>query len=299
MKKLIYFSRNRVLFTLFFITLFTQCKEENNWANKTILVTAPVIYNERLSNQINHTGMKALPFPVLTTNLIDQNAEVDSILLNLDRYDWISLTSRNAIKAYIKRAGELDIPLSQLQAQNYCAIGEDQELLRSFGLESIIENEESSPKGIVQAIKKMDGEGKRIAVFVPQVIGFAEPNVIPNFIQDLQDIGLNVTRVNAYTTSICHPDNETKILHKIKNGSIDLIAFTSTGEIKAILSLIGGSEKLKNTPIACFGPYTYKNARKLGLEPTFMAKDFSSFEGYVDAMTDYFIQESALQTNYE
>lgn len=279
------------IYWLLLLILFTRCQSDNSWANKSILVTAPAIYNERLSTQINATGMKALPFPVIETKLISQNPEIDSILMHLDIYEWISLTSRNAIKAYIKRAGELNIPLEILKQQYYCAIGKDQDLLRSFGLDSIVKNKASNPQGIVEAIKKMDCVDKRIAVFAPQVVGIPESDGMPNFIKELQDIGLKVTRVNAYTTKLHYPDNEKAIIHKVKRGNIDLIAFTSTGEIEAILSLIGGPEKLKNTPIACFGPYTYNNALELGLEPAFMAKDFSSFEGYVDAITDNFAQQ--------
>jgi uroporphyrinogen-III synthase len=148
------FIKFRWIYLLLLPLLFCQCQEKNNWANKSILVTAPAIYNERLSAHINATGMKALSFPVIETTLIDENAEIDSILLHLEHYQWISLTSRNAIKAFIKRAGELNIPLPELQAQHYCAIGKDQELLRSFGLDSIVDNEEASPQGILRSLKK-------------------------------------------------------------------------------------------------------------------------------------------------
>lgn len=295
MKNSNFFSQYKVSFLLLFIVLFSQCQNENNWDNKTILVTAPSIYNERLSTHINSTGMKAIPFPVIETNLIDNNGEIDSILIHLDNFDWISLTSRNAIKAFIKRAGELDIPLKELQEQSYCAIGKDQDLLRSFGLDSIVDNLESSPQGILEALKKLECNKKKIAVFAPLVVGISEPDVIPNYIDSLENAGIIVTKVNAYTTNLCSPDNENNVRYKINKGNIDLIAFTSTGEILALLELVGGSEKLSETAIACFGPYTYKNALKLGLKPSFMAKDFSSFEGYVESMTDYFVKKNSEQ----
>lgn len=280
----------KLTYLLLFLVLFSRCQNDNNWSNKSILVTAPMIYNDRLSSQINATGMKAIPFPVIETALINENPDIDSILLNLDSYDWISLTSRNAIKAFIKRAGELDIPLSQLKRQHYCAIGKDKDLLRSFGLDSILVNNESSPQGIVHSIKQLDCTDKSIAVFIPQVVGMPESDVFPNYIDSLEIAGLRVTKVRAYTTKVCKPSNENTIIHRIKKGNIDLIAFTSTGEIEALLSVVGGPEKLQKTPIACFGPYAYKNAIELGLQPAFMAKDFSSFDGYVNAIVDNFAQ---------
>lgn len=236
--------------------------------------------------------MKAIPFPVLETKIIHENAEIDNVLTHLNHYDWISLTSRNAIKAFIKRAGELDIPLEQLKETHYCAIGKDQELLRSFGLDAIVEIETATPQGIFRAIKKMNCAGKKIAVFAPLVIRMPETNMVPNYIDSLTAAGLQVTRIDAYTTSLCYPERKKILFHKLKKGNIDLIAFTSTGEIEALLSIVGGAEKLAKTPIACFGPHTYNNAIKLGLSPTFMAKNFSSFEGYVEAIIDYFKQTS-------
>jgi uroporphyrinogen-III synthase len=40
--------------------------------------------------------------------------------------------------------------------------------------------------------------------------------------------------------------------------------------------------------ISCFGPYTAANARRMGLVPAVVAKDFSSFDGFADAIAAYF-----------
>lgn len=277
-----YFVATIVILSLFFGGRISNKVDKK----KEIIVTAPAIYNQRLCDIINaDSTLRAIPFPVVETIVTDHNAEIDSVLASIDEYDWIVLPSRNAIKALFERAGERGM-LNRLISLHYCAIGKDQEYLKHFGVKNILENTEASPQGIVKALKS-EKSGK-IAVLVPKVVGMQEPDVVPNFIDSLRSDGWQVRRVDAYTTKVCHSENEADVIQKIKNGQVDLIAFTSTGEIEALLSLVGGKENLSKVTLSCFGPYTYGNAEKLGLKPAFIAEDYSSFQGYVEAIKKYF-----------
>ncbi len=269
------------------VLLFTSCISNGKMRKKQVVVTAPSVYNERLCRLINNDSMlTAVSLPVVETILEGHEAEIDSIINTVSCYDWLAFPSRNAVKALFVRAAVLG-KTEELKTVRYCAIGKDQEYLRHFGVTHILNNSESSPQGIVQALSQTEKPGK-IAVFVPEVQGMPEPDVVPNFIDSLQAIGWHVARVNAYTTKVCITPQTDDVISRIKQGQVDLIAFTSTGEIEALLSIVGGKSNLSKVPIACFGPYTYANAEKLGLKPVFMAKDFSSFEGYVEAMVNYF-----------
>ncbi len=283
-------GRYSVLLFLFVLIIasYIQCKPKVSNDAKPILVTAPSVYNTRLCAELNKMHLTTLSFPVIETELLTDDKIMDDALQNLASYDYIALPSRNAIKSYFKNAHKLNIPLHVLQEKQYCAIGKDQEYLRSFGISSIIKNQEPSPQGIVNALRQKHCGGQSIAVFAPLVMGIKEPNVIPDFIDSLKQAGMEVEHINAYTTSIYHPEKCDSVLSLIEENNIGLIAFTSTGEIDALLSLLGERSKLKNTPISCFGPYTYNNAIKRGLKPTFMAKDFSSFENYAISINKYF-----------
>jgi len=285
------------LFIAIFSFLNISCVGSKSPKAYKILVTAPTIYNSRLSHLIDQTEgkirCKAIELPMIETNLIENNTAIDSVLLHLNDYSWIALTSRNAIKAYFQRADELGLKRTDLKDQTYCAIGKDQDYLKSFGMDKVLTNKEPSPQGIVNTLKGISHTAKRIAVLCPQVIGLTEPNVVPNFLDSLRSLKLQVTRINAYTTSIHHSEKTEKVMKELEDGSIDMIAFTSSAEVEGLLSIIHEKKSiLKNVNIACFGPYTRDNAIRLGLHPCLTSSNFSSFDHYVKAITNFFNKES-------
>ena len=270
-----------------------DCKAKEATKQLTILVTAPAIYNSRLSNLIDRVDdgikYKAIKFPVIETKLIENNTAIDRVLLHLKDFSWIALPSRNAIKAYFQRANELGINEADLTDCCYCAIGKDQEYLRSFGIKNILTNTEPSPQGIVNTLRTFSHANKRIAVLCPKVIGLSEPDVVPNFLDSLRSLKLRVSKIDAYTTSIHHSKDAEKIVERLRTGDIDMIAFTSSAEIEGLLSIIHQDKSiLQHVNIACFGPYTRNNAIRLGLHPCLTASNFSSFEHYIEAITNFY-----------
>lgn len=263
------------------------CSDTYTLAHKTILVTAPEIYNGRLTSLIENANGDAIAFPIIETAIIEHNSNLDHVLDSLDSYRAIVLPSRNAIKAFINRAGELGISTSDLNKGKYYAIGKDEDMLRDHNITSVVEILAPSPDGIFQSIKTKAYRDGRVAVLVPRVVGMPEPNVIPDFLDSLNTLPIQVERIEAYITAASKPQNYTDVYAKMSNNEIDLIVFTSTGEIQAMQAFFN-KEILDNCTIACFGPYTYNNAQVLGLKPAFMAKDYSKFEGFVEAMIEYY-----------
>jgi uroporphyrinogen-III synthase len=66
---------------------------------------------------------------------------------------------------------------------------------------------------------------------------------------------------------------------------IDVIAFSSTAEVESFLTMVNSQSDYERSIIACFGPYTTANARKLGVNVCIVAKDYSLFEGFAEAMS--------------
>lgn len=66
------------------------------------------------------------------------------------------------------------------------------------------------------------------------------------------------------------------------------MAFTSSAEIEVLLQHIKNEDILNNVSIACFGPYTSAFAQKKGLNVSIVAKDFSSFTGFLAAIESFF-----------
>jgi len=74
----------------------------------------------------------------------------------------------------------------------------------------------------------------------------------------------------------------------IRQGIIDVIAFSSTAEVASFLTMVNSQSDYERCIIACFGPYTTANARKLGMNVSIVSRDYSSFEGFAEAIATFF-----------
>ncbi|TAF10957.1 MAG: uroporphyrinogen-III synthase [Nostocales cyanobacterium] len=256
---------------------------------KRILVTAPRNYAYRLCEEIIKQGGIPVIMPTIETCLLSDYTELDNSLNNLEQFNWIIFTSRNGIMAFFQRLHNLNIPLSRLQNSRLCALGKDSEILLSLGGRVDLVPQEPSPAGIVAELSKIPNiYNQTVLVPAPEVVGLPEPNVIPNLINDLNKLGMQVTRLPTYMTQNVDKNIYQVELNLIRQGMIDMIAFTSTAEVESFLRMFDSKSDYENSIIACFGPYTAANTESLGVEVSIVSKDYSSFAGFTAAMADFF-----------
>ncbi|NNJ13548.1 uroporphyrinogen-III synthase [Chloroflexales bacterium ZM16-3] len=263
--------------------------EQQPLFGRRVVVTAPRNYALRFAESLLARGGLPVLMPTIETALLPDYAELDSCLLRRERFDWIAFTSRNGIEALLHRCDQLGLPAAALSDCRLAAIGRDAERLVSLGLRVDLVPGEPSPRGIVAELATLTATpGQSILVPAPAVEGTPEPDVIPNFVADLQAIGMRVTRVPAYHTRLLDRARYTAELDLIRRGLIDAIAFSSAAEVAGFLGMVDTPDDYRRCVISCFGPYTAANARRMGFEPAVVAKDFSSFDGFADAIAAYF-----------
>ncbi len=256
--------------------------------NKRILITAPRNYISRFATEIINYGGLPIIMPTIETCYLSSYEKLDYCLKNITQFNYIAFTSRNGINGVISRIETLNIPLSCFDNCQLIAIGKDAERLEEMGLNVAIIPEEPSPQGIVSELAKIPNiEQQSILVPIPQVMGISEPDIIPNFITALETLGMKITPVYAYKTRCLEASLYNIEIELIKQGQIDVIAFSSTAEIESFLQLVQNTQLSKKCLIACFGPYTAGNAKKLGLTVDIVGKDYHSFTGFVETMADY------------
>ncbi|MBW4672508.1 MAG: uroporphyrinogen-III synthase [Desmonostoc geniculatum HA4340-LM1] len=257
--------------------------------NKRILVTAPRNYAYRLSEQIIKKGGLPVLMPTIETCHLSNYTQLDTALSHIKEFDWIIFTSRNGITAFFHRMNDLDIPVSVLKNCQLCALGKDSESLLSFSGKVDLIPRESSPSGIVAELSKLRQiHEKKVLIPAPEVVGLPEPNVIPNLITDLENLGIEVTRVPTYVTQGLDKNMYSIELNLIRQGNINVIAFSSTAEIESFLRMVNSPRDYGDCAIACFGPYTAANAQKLGVNVSIVSEDYSSFEGFAEAIAKFF-----------
>lgn len=257
---------------------------------KRIIVTAPRNYAARLSQHLILQGALPLLMSTIETCYLEDFTELDNALQRIDTFDWIAFTSRNGIEASLQRLQALQMSPSVLNKCSLCAIGQDAEILEKIGINVDFVPTEPSPQGIVNELRKIpDIAELSILVPTPKFVDIPEPNVIPNFVTGLEQLGMKVTSIPSYITRCLDKTLYQEVeLNLMRQGKIDAIAFSSTGEVEAFLSMITSKEDYEQCVIACFGPYTAANAEKLGLNVSIIAQDFSSFAGYAEAIAAFF-----------
>ncbi|MEH2283583.1 MAG: uroporphyrinogen-III synthase [Nostoc sp.] len=277
--------------------MYTQSREINLLTpsrnlplyGKRILVTAPRNYAYRLSEQIIKKGGLPVLMPTIETCYLSNYTKLDAALAHIDEFDWILFTSRNGITAFFHRINDLNIPISVVQKCHLCALGKDAEHLLSFCSQVDLIPTESSPAGIVAELGKLPQiHDQKVLIPAPEVIDLPEPDVVPNLITDLQKLGIEVTRVPTYITQGLDKSIYDIELNMMRQGMIDVIAFSSTAEVESFLTMVNSQSDYEHCVIACFGPYTTANAQKLGMNVSIVSRDYSSFQGFAEAIAEFF-----------
>ncbi|MBE9042564.1 uroporphyrinogen-III synthase [Oscillatoriales cyanobacterium LEGE 11467] len=256
---------------------------------KRILITAPRTYASRLAQQIVDIGGLPILMPTIETCWLEDYTDLDRALQQLDRFNWIAFTSRNGIDAVAERLDRLGLSPSALTNCRSIAIGRDASRLTELGIRADMVPTEPSPHGIAMELSGVaDIASQSILVPVPQVVDLREPNIVPNFIAALENLGMNVTRVPAYTTRRSLPNRYEIELNLVCQGQIDAIAFSSSAEIESFIRTIDSPHDYAGCAIACFGPYTAANAKRLGMQVAIVSEDYSSFAGFARSMAEFF-----------
>ncbi len=256
---------------------------------KTVLYTTPRNYAGKLGRLLIEHGARPVWMPTIYIEPMADYRVFDEVLRERDKYDWIAFTSRNGIDAYLNRMAALGLAPGDVAGLKAAAIGNDAGLLKQAGITPVLVPPTPSPIGMVKEFERRGVGSGTVLVPAPDVIGMEEPRVVPEFIENLEAIGLQTKRVPAYVTARETADLElgTKLLLA---GDIDMIAFTSRGEIESLLLHLGDDRTALNekTVLACFGPITSAGAELRNLRVDVVAEDYSRFEGFVAAMENYY-----------
>ncbi len=255
---------------------------------RRILCCAPRNYAQKLIRLLALHGALPVWMPTIAIEPMDDYTELDEALKNLERFQWVSFTSRNGIEAFFDRLDALGLDLNVLEKTRVSALGNDAKLLEEYGVSVDLLPARASTKGVVEELKRRGQKSGRILLPVPEVYGMAEPPVIPDYVRWLEELGMDVQRVPAYATRRVTGGLEPE-LEMILAGKVDLIAFTSVGEVDSLLFMLDEKrDALAKHTIACFGPVTADGARQRGVHADIVSEQYSSFEFFIEAMERYF-----------
>jgi uroporphyrinogen-III synthase len=262
-----------------------------------VLITAPEGYARRFCTALSETEGNCFPLlsvPMIETVLTADNESIKRLAAHIGLYQYLAFSSRKAIDAlaaYQENSG-FSIP----EKTQCCDIGKYNDYLTErLGICPAFRSEEPSPTGIVRTLSaRPDIRQQRIAVLAPVVTGMKEPDTVPQFIRDLQKIGMTVDRIDAYITRAASSERLEEVCRMICLKQIRCIAFTSATEADVLLKGLvrcglNPSDFPTEVTTAVFGPYTANHIRKSGLRVDFVSPDFESFKGFALSLSRYLL----------
>jgi len=266
-----------------------QLRETMKWfenrplMGKTIVVTRAREQASDLVNRLAALGAECLECPTIKVMPPDDNKPLEAAVARLSDYDWLVFTSVNGVDFFFKCLFAQGRDVRALHQLRTAVIGPaTAKRLFDFGLKSDIVPESYQAESVVKAFSKENIKGKKI--LIPRAKE-ARP-ILP---VELTKLGAVVDEVTTYHTQAVS-DNADDLVARLKEGSIDLITFTSSSTVTNFHALLPPEsiENLMNSVvIASIGPITADTAKQLGFDVDIIADSYT-IPGLCAAIQQYY-----------
>ncbi len=240
-----------------------------------IVVTRAREQAGQLTEKLRALGAEVIEFPTSEIRPAPDYTALDSAIATLPSYDWLIFTSANGVRFFLERLDRSSFDLRSLGAR-ICAIGPaTRAAVEALHVKVDRIGKEYVAEGLLAAFADDDLSGKRI--LLPRAA--VARDLVP---VELSKRGARVDVVEAYRT--VPPAGAAERAGEIFGGTHepDWITFTSSSTVQNFAGA-AGAEVLRGVRVASIGPITSSAARKLGIEVTVEASEYT-IEGLVAAI---------------
>ena len=235
-------------------------------AGKRVLVTRARHQAGALSSELAKLGAETIEIPAIEILPPLSYGLLDEALRNLQRYEWLVVTSANSVRAIVERCGErcagMGIAPADFAYLKVAAVGRSTaRTLEKAGLRASVVPKEYVAESLLEALP---GElsGNRVLIARAEVAR----DVIPDA---LRRRGAEVDVVEAYRTVVPR-DSVDKIREVFANTSPDAATFTSSSTVTNFFHLLreaGYDRPPDGLRAISIGPVTSATLREFGWEP--------------------------------
>jgi uroporphyrinogen III methyltransferase/synthase len=226
------------------------------------IVTRAADQAGEFTSMLSGRGATVLECP--TINLIPPTdwAEFDIAVEKLAEFNWLVLTSVNAVRFFFQRLHTLGFDARVLGRCKVCAVGpKTAEAIAEHGIRPDLVPPDYKAESIVSEFARMGISGQRI--LFPRADRARE--LIP---RDLEQMGACVTAPVIYRNIL--PERLCpETLLALEKRCVDCITFTSSSTARNMADLLGAdllADMLKGVAVASIGPVTSQTCRDLGLK---------------------------------
>jgi uroporphyrinogen-III synthase len=236
---------------------------------KRVVVTRAAEQNADLVRALRDKGAAPIALPLVAFAPSDHLAEFDQAIRGLPKFDWIFLTSQNALRALEERCQALHQELhSAVGTARVAAVGPaTAEAAKAAGLPVSYVATKHQGMSLAQELASQI-RGKR--VFVPR-----SDRANPDLTRELTRLGAKVEEVVAYKTI---PPEEDALGHvrATLQQPVDAILFFSPSAVRHLQDILGNEKVLELSGRAIFaaiGPVTERALREAKVERVLLAED--------------------------
>ena len=235
-------------------------------AGRTVLIARAAGRAVGLRARLEALGAVVLVAPV-TMTVADGSGQFERVAGVLESYDWVVLTSANAVTYLAERAAGAGVDLERVDMQ-WAAVGPaTARAMEALGLQvGLMPGNDYSAAGLVEAFSALTsddgitGDRRRLSALLPQS-ALASP-----VLEDgLRGLGWSVEVVRLYTTVPCPlPDD---VLETWQAGKIDVVLLAAGSAVRQIAEQVGCH--LEPSPVATGTvPGGNRNRPRWQLEPS-------------------------------
>ncbi len=228
-------------------------------------------------------GATTIEFPTIDVVPPVSWEELDRAIDVVESYDWLILTSANAVRFFFDRLRERGRDVRLLKGVMICAVGpKTAEAIGTYGIKADLVPSEFKAEGVLVALGGKRVKGRKF--LIPRA------KVARELIPDrLRELGAEVTVATAYENVRPAGDME-RVKKLFAEKKIAAVTFTSSSTVNNFVEMLGQKEykKLLNgVAVACIGPVTAKTAEGYGMKVEIMPKDYT-IPALVEEMVGYF-----------
>jgi uroporphyrinogen III methyltransferase / synthase len=258
-------------------------EEARALAGKRVVITRAAEQSETLVKALQEQGAVPVVLPMVAFAPPDDWRALDHAIRKIESYDWLFLTSQNALRALQERSESLGIPLAETAGKlKIAAVGPaTARAAEHVGLQ--VEYVAVKHQGTAMA-EELAGRVRGKSVLLPR-----SDRANPDLVARLKELGAVVEEVVAYKTVPPDEANVARSKHALSSGADAVLFFSPSAvhHLQEILRPEEFAELSRRTLFAAIGPVTEKALREAKVERVAMARD-TTVGAVIEVLREHF-----------
>ncbi|HYA64315.1 MAG TPA: uroporphyrinogen-III synthase, partial [Candidatus Sulfotelmatobacter sp.] len=244
--------------------------------------------SEQLVQALREQGAIPIVLPMVAFGPPEDPSLLDEAIRHFRSYDWVFLTSQNALRALEERCQFLKLSLTKaLEGMSIAAVGPaTADAAQNAGLR--VSYVATKHQGVALAEELAERvRGKR--VLLPR-----SDRANPELVESLHRFGAHVVEVCAYRT-VRSEKTDSAAAGALAEQGADAVLFFSPSAVHHLQELLGSEKFLawsRRSVYAAIGPVTEGALRKMHVDRVVLARD-TTVPAVLEALSDYFAHASS------